>query len=163
MADSLRAARSVLSKSQEQVAGESGINFRTLRRLEEGSYIRLPYDIVVLKKYYEREGIEFLAADDSQGPGLSWPSPKEFDPSHRDKIRVGRNLANLSQREFAALSGIGQSVISRIESGQNILVPVKSVSTMLSTLEKLGVLLSDAPNGTRSIARLATKIRHDIG
>lgn len=160
MADSLRAARSVLNKSQEQVAGESGISFRTLRRLEEGSYIRLPYDIVVLRKYYEREGVEFLAADGSQGAGISWPSPKEFDPSHRDKIRVGRSLANLSQREFAALSGIGQSVISRIESGQNILVPVKSVSTMLATLEKLGVLLSDAPNGTRSIARLATQSRH---
>lgn len=155
MSQSLKAARTVLDESQEHVAVEAGVNVRILRRLEQGSYIRMPLDVVVLRKYYEGKGIDFLVEDGNGGPGISWPARAVFDPSHRDKIRVGRSLANLSQRDFAKLSGVGQSVISRIESGQNVIIPVRSVTQMLETLKSVGVILVDQSDGTRHMARLA--------
>ncbi len=155
MSQSLRAARSVLDESQERVAVEAGVSVRTLRRLEEGSYIRMPLVVVTLRKYYEGKGIDFLPEDGKGGPGISWPARAVFDPSHRDKIRVGRSLANLSQRDFAKLSGVGQSVISRIESGQNVIIPVRAITQMLDTLKSVGVILLDQSDGTRHTARLA--------
>jgi len=68
----LRAARSALGLSQEDVARLSRTSRRTIHRIEQNENVRLE-TLRLVQETFERLGVSFLAASESVGPGIRIP------------------------------------------------------------------------------------------
>ncbi|KQT86844.1 helix-turn-helix domain-containing protein [Aurantimonas sp. Leaf443] len=66
----LRAARLLLSISQEELARLSGVSTPTIKRLEAGDRRVALSNVDALKRALEARGILFLGATETLGPGF---------------------------------------------------------------------------------------------
>lgn len=78
-AEQLRAARSLLGWSQEQLAHQAEVGVATIRRMEaqEGQIRGISETIWRLQTCLERAGVVFIAPEDSMGPGVRLASRPE--------------------------------------------------------------------------------------
>ncbi|WP_062013016.1 helix-turn-helix domain-containing protein [Aureimonas sp. AU4] len=66
----LRAARLLLSISQEELARLSGVSTPSIKRIEGGDRRVLLSNVDALKRVLEERGIVFLGATETMGPGF---------------------------------------------------------------------------------------------
>jgi transcriptional regulator with XRE-family HTH domain len=71
-AEQLRAARSLLGWSQEQLAQRAEVGVATIRRMEaqDGPIRGISETIWRLQSCLERGGVVFISADEASGPGV---------------------------------------------------------------------------------------------
>ena len=76
-ANQLRAARSLLGWSQQELAGRSGVGIATIRRMEPqtGPVRGISDTVWRLQNCLEEAGIIFIDADDKHGPGVRMAKP----------------------------------------------------------------------------------------
>ncbi|NNU40588.1 transcriptional regulator [Rhizobium sophorae] len=113
--DLLRAARFLLGYTQEQVENSCNLTRRYLYNLEAGKHLLLPRNALVIKAYFEREGVEFLEESETHGAGVRWRNPGRLDPFRSKLFRCARGLADLSQDKLADRSGVGRKFIAQLE------------------------------------------------
>jgi transcriptional regulator with XRE-family HTH domain len=66
----LRAARLLLSMSQEELARLAGVSVPTIRKIEGGDRRVWLSNVDALKRALENRGIVFLGATETMGPGF---------------------------------------------------------------------------------------------
>ena len=73
----IRAARALLSMSQQELARRSGVGLATIKRIEAaGSELTgTAQRLFRIQKALEAAGIAFIDEDDRQGPGLRLKRP----------------------------------------------------------------------------------------
>ena len=145
MADSptqgqLRAARSMLGKSQQWVAKQANTTLAVAHGLESPKRT-FPDTAVLLqvKAVLEANGLELLAATEEQGEGVRWRVPSE--KGWMNMLRHGRTMLGLSIDEMAELSGIGRYSIARLENDKVKNPNEQAASRLRDILYERGVLI----------------------
>jgi Predicted transcriptional regulator with C-terminal CBS domains len=153
-----RAARALLALGQADVSVLAGVERNIVVRMEAGKYQRvLRPELIKLKRFYEKKGIEFIDATTLHGPGIRWALGLTGDLVQRGQLRAGRALVGIVQAKLAARAKVSQSLISRFENGKTQSLPVEDFVEIVSVLKEEGVELTDDPvRGTASV-QLATR------
>ena len=75
--EQIRAARSLLGWSQDDLAKSASIGVATLRRLEgaRGEIRGTAQTVWKIQKALEQGGVEFIDGDDNKGPGVRLKTP----------------------------------------------------------------------------------------
>lgn len=145
-AGSFRAARSLLGLGQADVSARADVDRNVVFRVEAAKYQRmLRPQASKLQRFYEKEGIEFVAATAEMGPGIRWDTGKVNDLVERAQVRAGRAIAGLFQADLAARAKVSQSLISRFASGKTQSLPAEEFEKIAIALKEAGVVLIDEP------------------
>lgn len=136
----LRAARSMLGKTQAWLAKEAQITPAVLLGLESPNR-KLPDNHALARVYavLKAEGLELMEAMEGQGEGVRWR-----EPSGRTWVaglRPGRALLGVSLDEMAQLSEVGRDAIARIERGGLKRTPEQSALKLRDALFNSGVII----------------------
>ncbi|NTH25635.1 helix-turn-helix domain-containing protein [Agrobacterium rhizogenes] len=118
LASQLRAARALLDKSQEDVAGWVNLDQQEISRWEGAKYKLLSSDGVELQKAFEKKGIEFLPASETMGAGVRWRKPGTEDKFRRAQFRAARAMANLSMRDIEDTYRVNRNFVTKLENGK---------------------------------------------
>ncbi len=113
--DLLRSARFLLGLTQGQVEKACQLQPRFVYNLEGGKHVLMPRSALIIKAYYEREGVVFFDGTELHGSGIRWKAPRNDDPTRSKLFRAARGLADLSQDELANQSGVGRKFIATLE------------------------------------------------
>lgn len=81
----LKIAREFLGLSQDEVEAVLGISRKTIQRIERGDDVIVHY-VASLQRFYEDQGIEFVAPDDDRGWGLFNANTKS-DPARLNSLK----------------------------------------------------------------------------
>ena len=74
--DQIRAARAFLRISQGELAARAGVGIATIKRIEASTDVRGTAETFVrLQETLEEAGVEFIAEDDTKGPGVRLKTP----------------------------------------------------------------------------------------
>ena len=73
----VRAARGLLNMSQEELAGASGLNARTIRDFENGKHLLRDKNLEAIRDAFERRGVEFT---NGSNPGVRFVTDKAVIP-----------------------------------------------------------------------------------
>lgn len=108
-------------------------------------------DAVKLKNFYETHGIEFLEPMDQRGPGVRWDVAMGDGVVDRAYLRAGRALAGIRQSVLAENAKVGQSLISRFESGETKSIPTAAFDAIVSGLRMAGIELLKSSKGKAGV------------
>ena len=136
---SLRAARALLGRTQEQVAVTSGVSRPTLIRLEGGNYLRHTDSERIVRVYYEKYGLRFLDDDAGKVAGVRWCEPGTDDEHRRTQLHAARVLIGLKQLELAQAVGIGRTALTKFENGITVQPVIALKKAIREALEAQGV------------------------
>ncbi|NTI48970.1 hypothetical protein G6L94_11640 [Agrobacterium rhizogenes] len=101
-----------------------------------------------VRRYYEKEGLEFLKADDFAGPGVRWKTRGKEDTFYRRQIHAGRVLVDLLQADFAEKLGVTRTAVTKFETDLSTKRPVEYFELAMKVLEEAGVIfLPDSDDG----------------
>lgn len=156
-AASFRAARSLLGLGQAEVGSRADVDRNVVFRVETGKYQRdLRPQATKLKRFFEREGIEFLDATDNSSTGIRWQVGKIDVLVQREHLRAGRAIAGLLQADLAAKAEVSQSLISRFESGKTQSISSSEFEKLVLGLSKAGVEVFNDPQKGVAEVRIRT-------
>jgi transcriptional regulator with XRE-family HTH domain len=162
-AGTFRAARSLLDLKQAEVAARADVSRSLILRMEAGDVkdtvdsdmLKLKRtvhpDAVKLRLFYEMNGIEFLEPLDELGAGVRWDVDMGDGVVHRAYLRAGRALAGVRQAALAKQATVGQSLISRFESGETKSIPTVAFDAIVSGLRMAGVELLESSKGKAGV------------
>lgn len=71
-----RAARALLSWSQDHLASHANVSTSTVRDFEKGRRTPTPNNLLGIRYALEKAGIEFIDQDDATGPGVRLSKPE---------------------------------------------------------------------------------------
>ncbi len=153
----LRAARSMLGKTQQWVATEAKITVAVAFGLES-SKRKFPDNIVLAKvrAIFEARGLELSPATEDQGESVRWREPS--GKAWPEMLRHARAMAALSLDEMAELSGVGRYAIARLERGGQKRIAEQSASKLRDVLYEKGVLL--IPETTELGAGVRARVKY---
>jgi transcriptional regulator with XRE-family HTH domain len=97
-----RAARGLLDWTQQELAQKAGLGIVTVRQLEAGTHEPRRLTLDVVRRAFERAGVEFID-EDGGGAGVRLRKP------HRSSARVSHGIA--SEDNFAKGSGDPDKII----------------------------------------------------
>ncbi|WP_370649859.1 helix-turn-helix domain-containing protein [Neorhizobium galegae] len=138
---SFRAARALLNLGQGQVASAAGVGPRVVIRLEDVGYPDPTEAALKVHLYYRNQGLEFLDATSTLGPGVRWRKPGREDFFNRRQIHAGRVLLDWRQVDFATKLDVTRSLLAKFESGIKRKPTQAFVESALKTLEAGGVVM----------------------
>jgi transcriptional regulator with XRE-family HTH domain len=136
--ESIRAARTLLNLSQEELADEINVSRSEIARFERRELKMMPKFAYVLKAELEKRGVEFLEPTEDQGYGVRWKNPGKLDPFQAAQIRTARVMLGLSQLELAELTGLKRIFVWRLENEKTSSVPTDAVRKLVLALEAKG-------------------------
>ncbi len=151
-AGTFRAARSLLDLTQAEVARHAEVSRSLVLRVEAGGMKRtLHPDTIKLIRFYESHGIEFLKASEGDGPGLRWNMTMGDGVVPRAYLRAARALAGINQATLAQRAGVGQSLISRFESGDTKSIATTAFEGIVAGLRTAGAELIQSEGGKAGV------------
>lgn len=155
---SFRAARALIGKDQDVVSAESGVPTHVVKRLERKGYSVPTKHAHDVRRYYGKEGLEFLEADKTAGPGVRWKNRGKEDTFHRRQIHAGRVLIDLLQADFAEKLGVTRTAVTKFETDLSTKRPVEFFELAMKILEEAGVIfLPDSDDGGFGVRLAAAK------
>ncbi|NTF49053.1 hypothetical protein [Rhizobium rhizogenes] len=111
-----------------------------------------------VRRYYGKEGLEFLEADKTAGPGVRWKNREKEDTFHRRQIHAGRVLIDLLQADFAEQLGVTRTAATKFETDLSTKRPVEFFELAMRVLEEAGVIfLPDSVDGGFGVRLAAAK------
>lgn len=136
----LRAARSMLGKTQAWLAKEANITPAVLLGLESASR-KLPDNHALSRVHavLKAEGLELLEPTEAHGEGVRWRQPT--GRTWVAGLRHARAMLGLSLDEMADLSDVGRDAIARIERGGLKRTPEQSTTKLRAALLSKGVVI----------------------
>ncbi|MGR9231957.1 helix-turn-helix transcriptional regulator [Rhizobium leguminosarum] len=147
LASQFRAARALLGKDQENVAAWVKVDRREISQLEAAKYKLFSSDAEDLKKAFERNGIEFLAATGALGAGVRWRKPGQKDRFRGAQFRAARAMANQSMRDLQTLSGVNRNFVTRLETGQIGGLNLETIKKLEQAFARLNIeLIAESEN-----------------
>jgi transcriptional regulator with XRE-family HTH domain len=132
----------LLGLSQEKLEELTGLERRTIGRLEAGKSKLISRDVFKVRAELEKKGVEFIDASSAHGLGVRWKNPGKVDPFQSAQLRAGRALAGLSQSRLAELAEVDRNFITRIENDKPKALRDESLRKVIGALDKLGVELT---------------------
>lgn len=133
---------------QGQVASAAGVSPRVVIKLEDTGYQEPPEAALKVHLYYRNQGLEFLAATGTLGPGVRWRVAGRPDFFNRRQIHAGRVLLDRRQLDFAEKLNVTRSLIAKFESGIKRKPTQAFVDSALKALEADGVvMMQDGADG----------------
>lgn len=144
---------------QGQVASAAGVSPRVVIKLEGTGYQEPPEAALKVHLYYRNQGLEFLAATGTLGPGVRWRAAGRPDFFNRRQIHAGRVLVDHRQIDFAEKLNVTRSLIAKFESGIKRKPTQAFVDSALKILESDGVvMMKDGEEGGYGV-RLARALQ----
>ncbi|KQY03689.1 hypothetical protein ASD36_15085 [Rhizobium sp. Root1334] len=136
----LRAARSMLGKTQAWLAKEAKITPAVLLGLESPNR-KLPdnHALARVSTVLEAEGLELIEAMGTHGEGVRWREPS--GRAWVAGLRHARAMLGVSLDEMAELSEVGRDAIARIERGGLRRTPEQSALKLRDALLSNGVII----------------------
>jgi transcriptional regulator with XRE-family HTH domain len=151
----LRAARYLLGFKQVDVEKACKLSDRFLISLEGEKRLRTPSGALVIKAYYESNGVEFLQVAKNHWDGVRWKTPHTGDIFSGKAYRAARGLAALSQDELAERAGVGRKSIALLESGNLDSTKPETVEALVTCFRELNIEVTEQTStygaGTRWI------------
>lgn len=138
----IRAARSALELSQEDLAQEAGVHVVTVRKVERNDIVTSDV-LSSLQTALERYNVEFLEISGLSGIIL----PTDHPEPQAMQIRAARAGICMTRDDLAKLAGIGVRSVAKIENGDPS-IKTGSVRVCTEVLESVGVqffVLDDRP------------------
>jgi transcriptional regulator with XRE-family HTH domain len=87
----IRAARALLDISQAQLSKLASVSATTIKRLEAASEVRGTADTLwKIQTALEAAGVEFIAEDDTKGPGVRLKGKRRGQVTKRGAARSGK-------------------------------------------------------------------------
>lgn len=141
---SFRAARALLGRTQEQIASGSGVERRSVIRLENATYERLTDAGDKVRSFFEAEGLKFLGEKDALiEVGVRWRYPQKGDTKTRSQLRrqlqAGRVLVGLSQPELADQATVGRTALTKFENGITLYPRISLIEAVKTALKAKGI------------------------
>lgn len=136
----LRAARSMLGKTQAWLAKEAQITPAVLLGLESANR-KLPdnHALARVSAVLKAEGLELMEAMEPHGEGVRWREPSGL--TWIAGLRHARAMLGVSLDEMAELSMVGRDAIARIERGGLRRTPEQSALKLRDALLAKGVII----------------------
>ena len=144
-----RIARTLLDRSQAELAEAAHVARATLADFERGTRVPTHNNIRAIRAALESAGIAFIPATDGGAGARLHVAPTVGTADEMtifpEQCRAARAVLNLSQTELAGAAGVGRSTVSDFESVSR--KPNRtSLAALRNALEAFGIVLID-PNG----------------